>query len=129
MSEATTPPAAPIDENQLILERREKLNTLRERQAQGLGPAFPNDFAPDQVAANGFALYNDKTVEELQSLNLEVKVAGRMMLKCVMGKLCMEFPGIWRKPFAVWRWTVLGGGRDRGRLFVVWSECGASNRR
>jgi hypothetical protein len=29
MSEATSPPAAPIDENQLLVERREKLKTLR----------------------------------------------------------------------------------------------------
>ena len=75
MSEATTPPAAPIDENQLVLERREKLKILRERQAQGRGPVFPNDFAPDQVAANVFALYDDKSAEELQSLQVEVKVA------------------------------------------------------
>ena len=32
------------DENQLIAERRDKLKTLRERQQQGLGVAFPNDF-------------------------------------------------------------------------------------
>ena len=39
-----TPESAPVDENQLIAERREKLKVMRERQAQGLGVAFPNDF-------------------------------------------------------------------------------------
>ena len=41
-----TPEAAPVDENQLIAERREKLKVMRERQAQGQGVAFPNDFKP-----------------------------------------------------------------------------------
>ena len=115
MSEVTTPPAAPIDENQLILERREKLKTLRERQAQGLGPAFPNDFAPDQVAANVFALYDDKTAEELQSLNLEVKVAGRMMLKRVMGKAS----------FCTLQDASFGPSKGRIQIYVKGEEVGA----
>ncbi|MDD2810597.1 MAG: lysine--tRNA ligase, partial [Rhodoferax sp.] len=51
MSEQHT--AAPTqDENQLILERREKLNALRQAQAEGKGPAFPNDYKPTHHAAH-----------------------------------------------------------------------------
>ena len=79
-------PVVAIDENQLIVERREKLNQLRQRQAQGQGVAFPNDFKPDTNAEQLFANYADKTTEELLAANVVVKVAGRMMLKRVMGK-------------------------------------------
>ncbi|MEY4448018.1 MAG: hypothetical protein RLZZ433_1033, partial [Pseudomonadota bacterium] len=41
-----TPESPPVDENQLIAERRDKLKAMRERQAQGHGVAFPNDFKP-----------------------------------------------------------------------------------
>jgi len=41
-----TPAPAPVDENQLIAERRSKLQALRERQAAGGAVAFPNDFKP-----------------------------------------------------------------------------------
>ena len=115
MSEATSPPAAPTDENQLLVERREKLKTLRERQAQGLGPAFPNDFAPDHVAANLFALYDDKSAEELQSLHVEVKVAGRMMLKRVMGKAS----------FCTLQDASFGPSNGRIQIYVKGEEVGA----
>ena len=69
------------DENKLIAQRREKLDALRE-----LGAAFPNDFRRDSLAAGLQALYEDKTTEELESLQARVSVAGRMMAKRVMGK-------------------------------------------
>ena len=43
MSDTLTPP---VDENQLIIERREKLKAIRQAQADGKGVAFPNDFKP-----------------------------------------------------------------------------------
>ncbi len=90
MSENTTaaPASAPAaqDENQLILERREKLKAIRQQQADGQGVAFPNDYQPSHKAADLFADYEAKTTEELAALNVQVKVAGRMMLKRVMGK-------------------------------------------
>ncbi|NCP40553.1 MAG: lysine--tRNA ligase, partial [Rhodoferax sp.] len=50
MSDANTAPLespAPLqDDNQLMQERRDKLKALRQAQAQGKGPAFPNDFKP-----------------------------------------------------------------------------------
>jgi lysyl-tRNA synthetase class 2 len=85
-----TPPtaseAAPVDENQLIAERREKLKAIRERQAQGHGVAFPNDFKPAHHATTLHELHGDKTSEVLTEEGQFAKVAGRMMLKRVMGK-------------------------------------------
>ncbi|WP_408598316.1 lysine--tRNA ligase [Limnohabitans sp.] len=84
--DSTTPEAAPVDENQLIAERRDKLKAIRERQAQGLGVAFPNDFKPAHHAATLHELHGDKTAEVLTQEGQLAKVAGRMMLKRVMGK-------------------------------------------
>ncbi len=81
-----TPEAAPVDENQLIAERREKLKAIRARQAQGQGVAFPNDFKPAHHAATLHELHGDKTAEVLTEEGQLAKVAGRMMLKRVMGK-------------------------------------------
>ena len=81
-----TPEAAPVDENQLIAERREKLKVMRERQAAGQGVAFPNDFKPAHHAATLHELHGDKTAELLTEEGQFTKVAGRMMLKRVMGK-------------------------------------------
>ncbi len=74
------------DENQLIAERREKLQTLRERQAQGQGVAFPNDFKPAHHAAALQQQYGALDAEPLEAQAVAVSVAGRMMLKRVMGK-------------------------------------------
>jgi lysyl-tRNA synthetase class 2 len=79
--------AAPAsDDNQLIAERRDKLKVIRQRQADGLGVAFPNDFKPEDHAAPLLAAHGDKEPEELVALGATAKVAGRMMLKRVMGK-------------------------------------------
>jgi lysyl-tRNA synthetase, class II len=79
-------PAPAIDENQLIAERREKLKTLREGQRQGKGVAFPNDFKPGHHAADLLAHHGAKTPELLAEQAIQASVAGRMMLKRVMGK-------------------------------------------
>jgi lysyl-tRNA synthetase, class II len=89
MSEPTTAATAqpaPQDENQLILERREKLKALRQAQQEGKGVAFPNDFQPTHKAEQLFAEYDSHATEILAGMNVSVKVAGRMMLKRVMGK-------------------------------------------
>ncbi len=76
--------AAPaVDENQLIAERREKLAAIRAR-----GVAFPNDFKPGHRAADLHRHHGEVPNEELEPRALAVKVAGRMMLKRVMGKAC-----------------------------------------
>jgi lysyl-tRNA synthetase class 2 len=79
--------AAPAqDENQLIAERREKLRALREAQAAGAGVAFPNDFKPSHRAAQLHADHGGTDAETLEAQPVAASVAGRMMLKRVMGK-------------------------------------------
>ena len=74
------------DHNQLIAERREKLKGLREAQAAGGGAAFPNDFKPQHRAEALQAEYGHLSNELLEPMKVRVSVAGRMMLKRVMGK-------------------------------------------
>lgn len=76
-----SPAPAAQDENRLIAERRAKLAKLREA-----GVAYPNDFVPDAHAADLHRQYGDQDQEGLASAGKQVKVAGRMMLKRVMGK-------------------------------------------
>ena len=85
MSEPNTSPIL-IDENQLIAERREKLRAIREKQALGQGMAFPNDVKPQDHAADLHLRHQEKTAEDLNELSIDAFVAGRMMLKRVMGK-------------------------------------------
>jgi lysyl-tRNA synthetase, class II len=81
MDKTEQAPAGAADENQIIGERRAKLAALRAQ-----GNAFPNDFRRDALAADLHAQYGTKTNEELEPLAITVTVAGRMMLKRVMGK-------------------------------------------
>ncbi|RQO82143.1 lysine--tRNA ligase [Acidovorax sp. FJL06] len=83
-----SPPAAaaPQDDNQLIAERREKLRALREVQATGGGVAFPNNFKPAHKAAQLHQDHGGTANETLEATPVNVSVAGRMMLKRVMGK-------------------------------------------
>ena len=69
------------DENTIISERRSKLKEIRER-----GIAFPNQFKPENFSQKLHELYDDKSKDELAGENIIVSVAGRMMLKRVMGK-------------------------------------------
>ena len=71
-----------VDENQIIAERRAKLAALRESTAI----PFPNDFVPAHRAGALQAGHDQQTREELEALNLQVSVAGRMVLKRVQGK-------------------------------------------
>jgi lysyl-tRNA synthetase, class II len=74
-------PVTPQDESQIVAERRGKLAALRAR-----GNAYPNDFRRNALAADLHAAHDAKSNEELESANLDVSVAGRMLLKRVMGK-------------------------------------------
>lgn len=69
------------DNNDLIAQRRAKLEQLREG-----GSAFPNDFKPDIMAAELHAQYNDEPAEVLEQKAIPVRIAGRMMTRRVMGK-------------------------------------------
>ncbi|HWQ38663.1 MAG TPA: lysine--tRNA ligase [Burkholderiales bacterium] len=73
------PPAA--DTNQIIEERKAKLARLRAQ-----GNAFPNDFRRTHLAAELHGRYGTCSNDQLESLAIDVAVAGRMMLKRVMGK-------------------------------------------
>jgi len=75
------PPAAPPDENQIVAERRAKLKALREH-----GQAYPNDFRRDALAGALHEAHDAKSHDELEAVHLSVAVAGRMLLKRVMGK-------------------------------------------
>jgi len=59
---------------------------MRQQQALGKGVAFPNDFQPTHRAGELFNDFEAKTTDELATLGATAKVAGRMMLKRVMGK-------------------------------------------
>jgi lysyl-tRNA synthetase class 2 len=69
------------DDNKLIAERRQKLETLRER-----GNAFPNDFRRNALADELHRMYGAHDNETLEEEHVEVCVSGRMMAKRVMGK-------------------------------------------
>jgi len=69
------------DENSIIAERRAKLTALREQ-----GIAFPNDFKPQHKSADLHDQHGQAEREHLEAHPVHVVVAGRMMLKRVMGK-------------------------------------------
>ena len=75
----------PQDENHVIAERREKLTALRAASPNGI--AFPNDFRPEHNAQELHAAHDAKSKEDLEAAaHIDVKVAGRIMLKRLMGK-------------------------------------------
>ncbi|MDH0341631.1 lysine--tRNA ligase [Chromobacterium haemolyticum] len=69
------------DENQIMAERRQKLKSIREQRI-----AFPNDFKRSHFAQALQDAHAGKEKEALEAEKIEVAVAGRMMLKRVMGK-------------------------------------------
>lgn len=72
---------APEDINKLMAERKQKLAALREA-----GPVFPNDFRRDTVSSDLHKRFDEHTKEALEAEKHTFSVAGRMMLKRVMGK-------------------------------------------
>ncbi len=72
---------AVVDLNNELKTRREKLAL---RCAQGV--PFPNDFRRDHTSDQLHADFDGKENEELEALNIEVSVAGRMMTRRIMGK-------------------------------------------
>jgi len=69
------------DQNKLILERRKKLESLREG-----GFNYPRGLEIDAYTQDLQEQFASLTGEDLQSRNKEIMVAGRMMAKRVMGK-------------------------------------------
>ncbi len=81
MTEPVDPKAAEHDENRYIAQRREKLAELRAG-----GRAYPNRFRRDSLAAELHRAHGEAPREELDARAVEVRLAGRMMFKRVMGK-------------------------------------------
>lgn len=79
MTEPNTPPA--LDENQVIAGRRAKLEALRAQ-----GNAYPNSFRRDALAADLHGQFGALDAPALEALGSPVAVAGRLMLKRIMGK-------------------------------------------
>src|SRR5687768_6380667 len=78
-----SPPAdtPPTDLNQVMAERREKLKALRAK-----GKAYPNDFFRQQFAAEVVEKHEGFDRDALDLNPVVVSVAGRIMLRRVMGK-------------------------------------------
>src|SRR5690606_30021870 len=72
----------PQDENHVIAERRAKLQALREA-----GQAYPNDFTRKHLAGDLGERYEAADAATLESEPVEVRIAGRLMLRRTMGKL------------------------------------------
>lgn len=70
-----------VDENELIRQRREKLDGWRESSA-----AYPNTFRPEHLAADLIEQYADMDKEAIAEQQVKVSLAGRMMSQRVMGK-------------------------------------------
>ena len=69
------------DENNLFEVRKEKLNKLREE-----GKDYPNSFRRNELAKELITEYSDLDKEDLENKSINVKVAGRIMLRRLMGK-------------------------------------------
>lgn len=69
------------DENDLILQRREKLQALRES-----NNAYPNDVSRSHLAGLVMGDYADLSAETLTDEMIEVSLAGRIMTRRIMGK-------------------------------------------
>ena len=80
-TEAAAAPPAPAPEDRLVEERRAKLARLRAR-----GVAFPNDFRRTHLMAEIAARHAGDDASKLEADAPEVAVAGRLMLKRVMGR-------------------------------------------
>ena len=80
MSEQKQQPELP-DENKIIAERREKLAKLREA-----GPVFPNDFRRTHAMGALTAQFGAFDKPALEEKKPAATIAGRMVLKRVMGK-------------------------------------------
>ena len=83
MSEQTTTPEVDqtLELNNEMLERRSKLAALRAQ-----GNPFPNDFRRDSLSGDLHAEFGDKSNDELVALGKQVKIAGRIMTRRIMGK-------------------------------------------
>ena len=69
------------DENNLFEVRKEKLKKLRKQ-----GRDYPNSFRRNELAKELIKEYSDLSKDDLENSSISVKVAGRIMLRRLMGK-------------------------------------------
>lgn len=81
----TGAPIQPVDENEIILRKKEKIRQLRE---EGIHP-YSNSFKPADSIEKVIEYCKTSTKEELEKTNKEKRfsIAGRIMFLRVMGKL------------------------------------------
>jgi lysyl-tRNA synthetase class 2 len=79
---SVAPAAAAVDESFVVADRRAKLKALR---AHGI--AYPNDFRPDAFAGDLQDEYAGRDAAGIEAEARTVRVAGRMLLKRVQGKV------------------------------------------
>ena len=70
-----------VDENHLIEERRKKLLALKKKTN-----AYPNNFRRDSLADDLLKSFGEEKKEDLEKKGISVSVAGRVMLRRIMGK-------------------------------------------
>ncbi|WP_410211315.1 lysine--tRNA ligase [Aquirhabdus sp.] len=76
-----------VSENELIAQRHAKLKAIQEKTALSGGNAFPNTFRRNHYAQDLHEQYADVTQEQFADQDkVVVQLAGRVMLKRVMGK-------------------------------------------
>ena len=68
-------------DSEQVAQRRAKLGTLREA-----GNPFPNDFRRDSEAASLLEKFGNEENDVLEANPVEVRIAGRLMTRRVMGK-------------------------------------------
>jgi len=84
--EALKAKAKNIEKNKLTDQeqvRRDKMNALAEKGLDPFGQAYERTAFSGKIRAD----YAEKTLEELEALNVNVKIAGRIMSKRRMGKI------------------------------------------
>lgn len=69
------------DLNEQLQQRKQKLRDLRSK-----GNAFPNDFRREQLAAAIHQQFDNQDAETLEQAHNPVQVAGRIMMRRLMGK-------------------------------------------
>jgi lysyl-tRNA synthetase class 2 len=96
----------PEEDDKLIAERRAKLAALRAG-----GQAFPNDFVRTHVAGELHGRYGGADAAALEAQPVPVAVAGRLMLKRLMGKASF---------------ATLQDGSGRIQLYITLDHAGAA---
>ncbi|WP_461519015.1 lysine--tRNA ligase [Porticoccus sp.] len=79
MTDIQKPTIDQAEENKLIAERRAKLGVIRQQAETEGGSAFPNDFRRKHLAAGLQADFAEHAKDELEALNHQVSVAGRVI--------------------------------------------------